>query len=278
MKMSTEHLEQLRQAKRLLEHPGLAARICNLVGAPIESAIGRLPASWQQRVGVATERALQHAMRGALFTLGSELEAKKGSASPRLHKFAAGVSGGVGGAFGLPGLLVELPLSTVIMLRSIADIARASGEVPDDPATGLECLQILAMGGPSSTDDAADSGYFAMRIALARAVSEATQALAARSVNAATAPALLRLIALVAGRFQVHVTQKAATMLVPALGAVGGAGINLLFIDHFQNMSRGHFAVRRLEREYGAALVRRQYDLIAPEVTPPAPALTGFLA
>ena len=273
MRMSTEHLEQLREARRLLENPGLAARMSNLVGSPIESAIERLPAAWQKRVGSATENALQHAMRGALFTLG---DAEQKTASPRLHKFAASVSGGVGGAFGLPGLLVELPLSTVIMLRSIADIARANGEAPDDAATQIECLRILALGGPSEGDDAAESGYFAMRIALARAVTEATQALAAKSVNVATAPALLRLIAVVAARFQVQVTQKAATMMVPALGAVGGAAINLLFMDHFQNMSRGHFAVRRLEREYGEALVRRQYHAIAPDRA--LPALAGLLA
>lgn len=273
MRMSIEHLQQLREARRLLENPGLAARMSHLVGSPIESAIERLPASWQKRVGDATENALRQAMRGALFTLGDD---EQKSASPRLHKFAAGISGGVGGAFGLPGLLLELPLSTVIMLRSVADIARANGEAPNDAATQVECLRILAMGGPGTGDDAAESGYFAMRIALARAVTEATQALAARSVNVASAPALLRLIALVAGRFQVHVTQKAATMMVPALGAVGGAAINLLFMDHFQNMSRGHFAVRRLEREYGAALVRRQYELVAPEAA--SPALPGMPA
>jgi len=35
------------------------------------------------------------------------------------------VSGAVGGFFGLPGLIVELPISTTLMLRSIADIAEA---------------------------------------------------------------------------------------------------------------------------------------------------------
>ena len=259
MDMSAEHLAELHEAKRLLETPGLAARISNLVGSPIEAAIERLPAPWQKRVGEATEHALQYAMTGALSTLP---DGGKEASYPRLHKFAASVSGGVGGVFGLPGLLVDLPLSTVIMLRSIAEIARANGERPQDVETRLECLRVLAMGGPGGADDAADSGYFAMRIALARAVSDAAQALAARSANAATTPALLRLIATVAARFQVHVTQKGAAMLVPALGAVGGATINLLFVDHFQNMSRGHFAVRRLERLYGEGMVRRQYEAI----------------
>ena len=269
MTMNAEHLAELHEAKRLLENPGLAARISNLVGSPIEAAIERLPAPWQKRVGGATESALQYALAGALSTMP---DGGKETAYPRLHKFAASVSGGVGGVFGLPGLLVNLPLSTVIMLRSIAEIARANGERPQDVETRLECLRILAMGGPGGGDDAADSGYFAMRIALAQAVSEATQALAAKSANAA-APALLRLIATVAARFQVHVTQKAAAMLVPALGAVGGATINLLFVDHFQNMSRGHFAVRRLERLYGEGMVRGQYEAITL-ATEPAGLLT----
>ena len=36
--------------------------------------------------------------------------------------------------------------------------------------------------------------------------------------------------------------------------------INLLFTDHFQDMSRGHFTVRRLEREFGADEVRTAYE------------------
>jgi hypothetical protein len=30
-------------------------------------------------------------------------------------------------------------------------------------------------------------------------------------------------------------------------------------MDHFQNMARGHFTVRRLERAYGAEAVERAY-------------------
>ena len=38
-----------------------------------------------------------------------------------------GASGAIGGAFGLASVAVELPISTTIMLRSIADIARSEG-------------------------------------------------------------------------------------------------------------------------------------------------------
>jgi hypothetical protein len=73
---------------------------------------------------------------------------------------------------------------------------------------------------------------------------------------------LIRLIALIAARFQIQVSEKAAAQMVPIIGAAGGAVINLLFIDHFQDMSRGHFTVRRLERQYGSETVRRAYEQI----------------
>ena len=49
-------------------------------------------------------------------------------------------------------------------------------------------------------------------------------------------------------------------MLAATSGAVGGALINTIFIDHFQDMARGHFIIRRLERVYGTDEVKRQYE------------------
>ena len=55
--------------------------------------------------------------------------------------------GSAGGAFGLAALPFELPVSTIIMLRSIADIARSEGEDLSDPDTALSCVQVFALGG-----------------------------------------------------------------------------------------------------------------------------------
>ncbi len=49
-------------------------------------------------------------------------------------------------------------------------------------------------------------------------------------------------------------------MTVPAIGAVGGALINSVFINHFQDMARGHFIVRRLEGEYDKESVQEAYE------------------
>ncbi|MFP5406574.1 MAG: EcsC family protein, partial [Gammaproteobacteria bacterium] len=60
----------------------------------------------------------------------------------------------------------------------------------------------------------------------------------------------------------VQITQKAAGMLVPGLGAAAGVAVNLLFMDHFQSVSRGHFIMRRLERRYGPKRVQDAYRRI----------------
>jgi hypothetical protein len=88
--------------------------------------------------------------------------------SPLLHKALATASGATGGAFGLAALPIELPVSTIIMLRSIADIARSEGEDLSDPESALSCMQVFALGGRTGSDDASESGYFAVRGTVAR--------------------------------------------------------------------------------------------------------------
>ena len=91
------------------------------------------------------------------------MENEPKAASSYLHKVLAATSGAVGGSFGLAALPIELPISTVIILRSIGDIARAEGEDLHDPETALSCLQVFALGGSKGELDAANSGYFAVR-------------------------------------------------------------------------------------------------------------------
>lgn len=251
-------LDALRQAHALLENPGLAARITNLIGAPVEKFLNRLPAGWNAQLGQVTRLALSKAADAALFTLNDK---PGGQSSNWWHKVGAAASGGVGGFFGLAGLAVELPVSTTIMMRSIADIARSEGESLTAPDTRLACLEVFALGGKSAADDGTESGYYVVRTALAHAVSQAAEyAVGSVAVEKAAPPALMRLITMVAERFGIQITEKAAAQAVPALGAAGGALINTLFINHFQDMARGHFIIRRLDRQYGEEAVRAAYE------------------
>jgi hypothetical protein len=42
-----------------------------------------------------------------------------------------------------------------------------------------------------------------------------------------------------------------------------GYALPASLIEHFQDVARGHFTVRRLERAYGKELVRREYERLA---------------
>jgi hypothetical protein len=164
------------------------------------------------------------------------------------------------GALGLAALAVELPLSTTIMLRSIAEIARSEGEQIQSLESKLACLEVFALGGRSGGDNAAETGYFAIRVALARQISDAVAYIAQRGLTEEGAPALVRLLGSIAGRFGTVVSEKVAAQAVPVIGAAGGALINTLFMDHFQDMARGHFIIRRLERTYPPPLVESEYN------------------
>ena len=48
---------------------------------------------------------------------------------------------------------------------------------------------------------------------------------------------------------------------VPIFGALGGATVNVIFMDHFQRVASGHFNIRRLERIYGVERIRHLYTL-----------------
>jgi hypothetical protein len=258
--LSVEDREALRAAKRSLEDPGLAAKLANLLGAPLEGLIKNLPRTWSSVITRATAKALHLALDTALITVATQ---RSRPSRDRLHTLMVAGTGAVGGAFGLAALAVELPASTVVMLRSILDIARSEGEDLATVDARLACIEVFALGGRTSRDDADESAYFAARAALASAVTEAARYLGAKRVAQRGAPVLVRLISEVASRFGATVTQKVAAQAVPVVGGLGGATLNVLFMGHFQSMARGHFVVRRLERKYGADVIRGEYDRLA---------------
>jgi hypothetical protein len=257
MKFSQDDEAALRAAKDLLENPSLAARVAGVIGMPIEKALQRLPERWAEVVNVATRKSLETALQAALLTLDDTPRLR---ASEFVHRLAVAATGAGGGALGLAGLPFELPLSTTIMLRSIADIARNEGERLRTWESKLACLEVFALGGRSSSDNATESAYFFMRGVLAKSVTEAAQYITERGLVEEGAPALVRLVTQLAARFGVSVSEKVAAQAVPVIGAAGGMTINLMFIAHFQDMARGHFIVRRLERAYGAQVVRTEYE------------------
>lgn len=252
---------RLEEAVQLLENPGLVARLADKVGQPISWMLKRLPGNANEVIRSATEKAITKALSVAVATIDHEDQVRE--ASSWSHRLAVAATGGVGGFFGLGALAVELPISTVIMLRSIADIARSHGEDLGTLDSRLACLEVFALGGSHETREAVESSYYAARIALMRALAEAGEFIAERGIVEEGAPVIVRAVARVASRFGVAVSEKMAAQAVPVAGAAGGAAINLAFMNHFQAMARGHFTVRALERKYGEEIVHQEYEKIA---------------
>jgi hypothetical protein len=264
--LSQEDLASLRRAKEALESPSLTMKLASLVGSPIEKLMAKMPTVAQEKIDDATQAALKKCLQLALRTLSkSTIE---GVVLPPekphnlMHKLAVATTGAAGGAFGLFALPVELPVTTTLMFRSICDIARSEGEDVHLIDTQLQCLMVLGMGGPSSSDDNADIGYFIVRGTLAQSVSKATSEIASKGLSGHGSTALLKFLQTVASRFSVQVSEQVAAKSIPAIGAVLGAMVNTVFIDHFQQMAHGHFTVRRLERQYGQLAVERAFQTI----------------
>ncbi|WP_309397639.1 EcsC family protein [Cerasicoccus maritimus] len=243
----------LRMAHRILEKTSFTNQLVNILGAPIEKGLEMLPDKAHGVIVGATDKALRAALDVALKTLEKDRVA---TARNTIHKLATATTGGVGGAFGWASLPVELPISTTIMLRSIADVARSQGEDLNNAEARLACIEVFALGNKKESSDAS---YLAIRAMLAQRVSDAAQYAAQNGVLDAASPPLTRFIAKIAERFSITVTDKAAAIMVPAIGAVGGAIINTYFTGFYQEMALGHFIMRRLERKFGEEVVQAEY-------------------
>jgi hypothetical protein len=73
-------------------------------------------------------------------------------------------------------------------------------------------------------------------------------------------------VAEISSRFGVVASDKVAAGALPVLAALGGAVVNVIFMDHFQRIAQGHFTVRRLERRYDPESIQRQYARLAKQL------------
>jgi hypothetical protein len=126
--MSGLEFVELREAARKLETQSLAMKVADQIGVPVETLLHMLPKSAQKSVGAAVQKALERCLQVAL-RIGPKRDPKAGALSRplrppvqhrRMHVAAAAVSGAVGGFFGLPGMLVELPITSFLVQKGAA--------------------------------------------------------------------------------------------------------------------------------------------------------------
>jgi hypothetical protein len=257
--LSQPDREALKLAVNNLENPNFAARLADYAGVPVNRVLSILPKFANSQLSAMVRSAVMKGLDVAIDTLEDD------ASQPPLtgfSSFLAGVTGGVSGLFGFAALPFELPLTTTFMLRAIASIARHQGEDLSQIEARLACLEVFAFGAKRPIGQI-DVGYYAARALLSKYTSEIAAFVAERGAVDVSAPVVTSLVSEIVSRFGLVVSDKAAAGALPILGAVGGATVNVIFMDHFQRIAQGHFALRRLERTYGAATIRQLYAEVA---------------
>jgi hypothetical protein len=259
--LSPTHRMAIKTAFLILERPDFAARLGDMAGRPVGQVLKMTPRAVEARLSLAVEAALRQALGVAIRSLGDQRARKSAS-------FAlAGASGAVGGFLGAGALAVELPVTTTLILRAIAEVARRHGEDLSRLDARMDCVSVLGLAARPS-GQGPDVGYFAVRTAFSRLVADATARLIERGAAAASAPAMSAMVTAIAPRFGLVVSERAAASALPVVGALGGATLNMLFVRHFQRAAHGHFTIRRLERQYGPEVVRAYYGGLVLKTAP----------
>lgn len=254
----------LTSAVKQLESPNFAARLADYAGAPVNRIMSMLPKTLNRKVSGMVREAVMKGLDVAVDTLED-----KPPPSPAVHfsSFLAGVAGGLSGLFGFGALAIELPLTTTVMLRSIAEIARHEGEDLSTLEARLACLEVFAYGA-KRTDETIDVGYYAARTLISKYTGDVAALFLERGAIDASAPVVSNLVTEIVSRFGIVVSDKVAAGAVPIIGALSGATVNVIFMDHFQKIAKGHFTLRRLERTYGSAHIRQHYATLAANRQP----------
>jgi hypothetical protein len=227
---------------------GLLMRLAGRAGQRLGRVAERLPAAAQTLIAQAAALALRQSYRVAFATQGAAEGSLPVRALRRLrgetaHRVVTSISGALGGLGGLATTLVDLPMTTTLILRSVQQIARDYGEDLTDPSVRAQCVAVFALGGPLGEDDAAQTGLFASRLTLG-------------------GKALAEIIRAAAPRFGVMLGEKALAQATPLLGALAGGAINPLFTGYYQAMAHVHFRLRRLERDADAEQLRACFERI----------------
>jgi len=253
-----EDLADLERAKALLEKDSAAVKLATVFGDLAESIVRRFPRKHRRQIENACLVGLEKSWEFSLTTLSAPGIPPE---SEKKHRRYAILSGAIGG-MGVATLFAELPVTTVIMMRAVADIAKSEGEDFRQFDTRIACLQIFALGSDSFQKTGDKTGYYSSRSLLEQPLNESTRYIVKKGTAGMGAPFAVQLIAKIAARYQTWLSARSAAAAVPIAGAAMGAGINIVYLNYLHDKAQGHFIVRRLEKKYGSDVVEQEYTAV----------------
>jgi len=166
---------------------------------------------------------------------------------------------------GIPGaqliipslILADVTTSMTLLSRHTCRIASTYGFSSKNPEN---LPHILAAMAPQS--ETSDEGYLTIKTAVVTSIRESSQFMSRtagmlidRNLLEREAPQMVRLIAYVADRLGVVVTEKELGLLVPIAGALLNSSINLSFQQLGHQTAQDYFRRLLLEQRYGEELV-----------------------
>jgi hypothetical protein len=261
-RLTNEEYIELEKSVHIIEQPSFFIKVSNFIGSPIEKLMDKLPEGSRNKISDITNDALLKGTNLAVKSL-EYVESNNEHDSKKIHKLVASLLGGGAGLFGFTALAIELPLTTTVILRSIAEIAKMNGEDMKSIETRLNCVQVFAFGSKSKEDDGVNSSYYAIRILLSREIAMLAGRLESILAGDLSSGILAKFLGKIAERFSQNVLVKFAGQAVPFIGAAGGATINYFFTDFYQDIASAHFTIRRLERKYSPEFIESEYNQIA---------------
>ncbi|RED46298.1 EcsC family protein [Winogradskyella eximia] len=275
--ITPEDKEALKDAKSNMQNLGWAIRNVNKIGNTVETGVKHVPEKVLLKVQSITQSVLLKIVKSNLLTIQKNKTFKK--PSKNIYKSivtGTGVLSGFFGSstgFGTAIFASEVTLTTKFLMRTIMDIARSEGEDIYTLEGQMACLQVFALGGDSLDDDGMEASYYTTRMALNSALSNVSAASIKMSLDslvkgasALGSNAIGNFLSKIATRLSLLISEKFLAQAVPIVGAIGGGGLNYVFVDHFQKMATAHFTIRRLERKYGEAEVKSVYETINTDI------------
>jgi hypothetical protein len=223
-----------RAAEEYLAARGRLMAALEQAGRFVQMGLARLPMEVQRAAAERAREGLEIAFRAAI--LGLDPAARREHAGA--YRLTGALAGALGGFGGFATTLAELPVTTGLIMRSVADIARARGLDLEDPEVRAACIEVFAFGGPLDEDDDQDLAFWMTRLA---------------------GQEIAQLIAGVVTRYAPAVLTKLGAQAVPLAGAAVGAGLNLVYMDFYQRIARVVFALQPLEAAAGRAATRRRF-------------------
>ncbi|MFT5243068.1 MAG: hypothetical protein ACJA1H_000158 [Glaciecola sp.] len=271
--ITPEDLEALKQAKANMENMSWAMRKVNKIGDTLETGMTFVPEKVVDKLQIMTQTALLKVIKANLLTIQKNKTFKK--PSKLVYKSIVTSSGALSGFFGATtgfGTAIfasELTLTTKFLMRTIMDIARSEGEDIYRLEGQMACLEVFALGGESKDDDGLETSYYTTRIAINSALNNVSAAgvkvgldTLIKGASTLGSGVLSNFVSKIATRLSLLISEKFLAQALPIVGAIGGGGLNYVFVDHFQKMATAHFSIKRLERNYGEAQVKLAYETI----------------